>query len=210
MKMSSVIALMVVLVATANAVIGFDIAPKEDFSKRAVDLPFELNISSGNCLSLNTEPDDSLVVDKLWKAVKLTANSTCLYIGLRTLPNDIPGLTGTAEYTIITSEKDEIQRDRLYVQVPQSGLYLVSSQESQTEPITADSVTFVFTVLKVSYRTLLAVICPVQSTEFRSIAVIFTSVRNNPEIAEFEQYARDSGVDLTNLRELDPRCLIGN
>ncbi|GAB6022728.1 hypothetical protein CHUAL_006824 [Chamberlinius hualienensis] len=208
--MSSVITLiMVVLVATANAIL-LNVGPREDFSKRAVDLPFNIKVSSGNCLSLDTEPDDFLVVDKLWKAVKLTANSTCLYIGLRTLPNDIPGLTGTFEYIAITAEKDEIQRDLVYVQVPQSGLYVVSSQESQTKPITASTATFVFTVLKVSYRTLLAVICPIQSYGYGSITAIFTSVRNNPEIAEFEQYARDSGVDLTNLRELDPRCLIGN
>ncbi|GAB6022723.1 hypothetical protein CHUAL_006819 [Chamberlinius hualienensis] len=198
---------MVVLVATANAIL-LDVITKDDFSKRAVDLPFELNISSGNCLSLNTEPDDSLLVDKLWKAVKLTANFTCLYIGLRTLPNDIPGFTGTFEYYAITAGNDEVQQDYLYLQVPQSGIYLISSQESQTKPLTAPTVTFVLTVLKISYRTLLAVICPVQSYGYGSIAVIFTTEQDNPEIAEFEQYARDSGVDLTDLRELDSVCLI--
>ncbi|GAB6022727.1 hypothetical protein CHUAL_006823 [Chamberlinius hualienensis] len=200
--MSSIIALiMVVLVVTANAVIGFDIAPKEDFSKRAVDLPFELNISSGNCLSLNTEPDASLVLEKQWEAIKLTSDSFCLSIYLTPLSKYVSGITGTFWYNFTTSDEVDSLQDLYYFQLPQTGVYLVSSQKSLTEPITASTTTFVFTVLKVSSNTLLAVICPVQSNELGNFTAIFTTVRDNSEIAEFEQYARDSGVDLTNFKE---------
>ncbi|GAB6022725.1 hypothetical protein CHUAL_006821 [Chamberlinius hualienensis] len=206
--MSSIIALiMVVLVVTAKAVIGFDIAPKEDFSKRAVELPFNVKVSSGNCLSLNTEPDDSLVVDELWQAVKLTSNATCFSIILSQLITVIPGLTGRFWYNYTTGDVVDLLDLIVYVQVPQSGLYLVSSQESDTEAITASTVTFVFAVLKVSSKTLLAAFCPVQSNDLGSITVIFTNVRNNPEIAEFEQYARDSGIVLTNFTDVDDLCL---
>ncbi|GAB6022724.1 hypothetical protein CHUAL_006820 [Chamberlinius hualienensis] len=205
--MSSVITLiMVVLVATANAIF-LDVGPREDFSKRAVELPFNVKVSSGNCLTLNNEPDGSLVVDKLWQAVKLTSDHSCFSLDLRLLFTYVPGLTGVLQYNASTSDGVDALEDMVYLHVPQTGVYLVSSQKSETKPITASTVTFVLTVLKVSYRTLLAVICPVQSNELGSITAIYSTVKNNPEIAEFEQYARDSGVDLTNLTETSDLCL---
>ncbi|GAB6022726.1 hypothetical protein CHUAL_006822 [Chamberlinius hualienensis] len=71
-------------------------------------------------------------------------------------------------------------------------------------------ITLIMVVLVATANAILLDVITKEDFSKRAVAVIFTTEQDNPEIAEFEQYARDSGVDLTNLRELDPRCLIGN